>query len=151
MYRKRYKLQMSNSLLQALFSTTMSSTLASSASLPTAGDDRRTTIQANLQKVRQTIKAQSAELSQPEPLLIAVSTSHPVEDILACYELDQWNFGEHNAQELFNKATRVSTRAWTLPSMVHYIDSDYVDVLLAVASRCGPSDCMALPGCLEPE
>lgn len=41
------------------------------------------------------------------PVLVAVSKYKPVEDILACYEYEQRDFGENYVTELVEKASQV--------------------------------------------
>ena len=76
-------------------------------SLSTASDEHVAEIEANLKKVREAIQAHSPPGA--DPLLIAVSTSRPVEDIMICYNLGQRDFGEQDAQELATKAKQVSS------------------------------------------
>ena len=87
-------------------SRTMSST--TTLLLPAVSDVQRAdfTIQGNLENVRAAIKADTLP-SALEPLLIVVSAGRPVEDILTCHEQGQRDFGEDNAQELLEKATKV--------------------------------------------
>ena len=94
----------------------MSSAVASS--LRTASGERVAEIEANLTRVRAAIKVHSPPGS--DPLLIAVSSSRPVGDILACYNFGHLDFGEHDAQELYKRATQVSPPSMDSNSMKAY-------------------------------
>lgn len=54
----------------------------------------------------QAASCKQAEQAEP-PRLVAVSKLKPAEDIMACYELGQRDFGENYAAELAEKAEKV--------------------------------------------
>jgi hypothetical protein len=55
-------------------------------------------------------RVKSASLPGNASTLIAVSKYKPASDIMACYELRQYDFGENYVQELVDKAAIV--RGW---------------------------------------
>jgi hypothetical protein len=86
--------------------TTMStSTSPPSASLPSP--ERTAELYTALSEIRARISAASASNSPPQrpPTLVAVSKFKPAEDLRACYDAGQRDFGENYAQQLVEKAS----------------------------------------------
>jgi len=87
--------------------------MSSTTNYPAASVERAKELAESLREVR--AKVDNAMSSSPsystgnrKPRLIAVSKYKPAEDIMACYELGQRDFGENYAAELAEKATIVS-------------------------------------------
>lgn len=81
------------------------STSTSSASLPSP--ERTAELHAALDEIRARIVVASASnLPPPQrpPTLVAVSKFKPAEDLRACYDAGQRDFGENYAQQLVEKA-----------------------------------------------
>lgn len=66
----------------------------------------------NLELVKTQINEVSRACNKPNPVLIAVSKTHPVDAIEALYHLGQRDFGENYAQELAEKAPVLSQRGY---------------------------------------
>ena len=85
--------------------TMSSSTSPSPISLPSP--ERAAELHAALSEIRARISVASASNSQPQrpPTLVAVSKFKPAEDLRACYDAGQRDFGENYAQQLVEKAS----------------------------------------------
>src|SRR5712671_6113169 len=79
--------------------STTSSPLITSAPLPSS--DRIAELHASLSEIRARVAAASNSRSST---LVAVSKYKPAEDVHACYDAGQRDFGENYAQELVEKA-----------------------------------------------
>jgi PLP dependent protein len=82
------------------------STSPSSASLPSP--ERTAELYTALSEIRARISAASASNNSPPrrpPTLVAVSKFKPAEDLRACYDVGQRDFGENYAQQLVEKAS----------------------------------------------
>lgn len=77
----------------------------SSASLPSP--ERTAELFTALSEIRARISVASASNSPPQrpPTLVAVSKFKPAEDLRACYDAGQRDFGENYAQQLVEKAS----------------------------------------------
>ena len=84
--------------------TMSTSTSPSSASLPS--QERTAELHIALSEIRARISVASASNSplQHPPTLVAVSKFKPAEDLRACYDAGQRDFGENYAQQLVEKA-----------------------------------------------
>ena len=81
-------------------------TSSSSASLPSP--ERTAELLAALSEIRARVSVASASNSpspQRPPTLVAVSKFKPAEDLRACYDAGQRDFGENYAQQLVEKAS----------------------------------------------
>jgi len=74
-----------------------------SSSLSAPSPERAAELREALNAVRQRVK-EATIAGQSEPRLVAVSKLKPAEDIMACYENGQRDFGENYAGELAEKA-----------------------------------------------
>ena len=85
--------------------TMSTSTLPSPASLPSP--ERTAELYTALSEIRARISVVSASKSPPQraPTLVAVSKFKPAEDLRACYDAGQRDFGENYAQQLVEKAS----------------------------------------------
>jgi uncharacterized pyridoxal phosphate-containing UPF0001 family protein len=81
------------------------STSPSSATLPSP--ERTAELYKALSEIRARISVASASNSPPQrpPTLVAVSKFKPAEDLRACYDAGQRDFGENYAQQLVEKAS----------------------------------------------
>jgi len=81
------------------------STSRSFASLPSP--ERTAELYTALTEIRARISVASASNSPPQrpPTLVAVSKFKPAEDLRACYDAGQRDFGENYAQQLVEKAS----------------------------------------------
>ena len=85
-------------------------TMSTSATPPFASipsPERTAELYAALSEIRARISVASASNSAPQrpPTLVAVSKFKPAEDLRACYDAGQRDFGENYAQQLVEKAT----------------------------------------------
>ena len=85
--------------------TMSTSASPSPASLPSP--ERTTELHTALSEIRARISVASASNSPPQrsPTLVAVSKFKPAEDLRACYDAGQRDFGENYAQQLVEKAS----------------------------------------------
>jgi PLP dependent protein len=85
--------------------TMSTSTPRSFASLPSP--ERTAELYTALTEIRARISVASASNSPPQhpPTLVAVSKFKPAEDLRACYDAGQRDFGENYAQQLVEKAS----------------------------------------------
>jgi hypothetical protein len=85
--------------------TMSTSTSPSFASLPSP--ERIAELYTALNEIRARISVASASKSPPQcpPTLVAVSKFKPAEDLRACYDAGQRDFGENYAQQLVEKAS----------------------------------------------
>jgi hypothetical protein len=85
--------------------TMSSSTSSSPVSLPSP--QRAAELYTALSEIRARISLASASNSPPQrpPTLVAVSKFKPAEDLRACYDAGQRDFGENYAQQLVEKAS----------------------------------------------
>jgi len=84
----------------------------------------------------QTIRENIQKFGSPNTVLIAVSKTKPVEDILTLYNLGQRDFGENYAQELIEKAdfirkTGVTDISW---HFLGHLQSKKAKLLLPIVS-----------------
>ena len=86
--------------------TMSTSTSPSPASLPSP--ERTAELYTALSEIRARLSVASANNSPPllrPPTLVAVSKFKPAEDLRACYDAGQRDFGENYAQQLVEKAS----------------------------------------------
>jgi hypothetical protein len=85
--------------------TMSTSTSPSTASLPSP--ERTAELYTALSEIRARISIASTSNSPPQrpPTLVAVSKFKPAEDLRACYDAGQRDFGENYAQQLVEKAS----------------------------------------------
>jgi len=83
------------------------STSPSSVPLPSPSPERTAELYTALSEIRARISVASASNSPPQrpPTLVAVSKFKPAEDLRACYDAGQRDFGENYAQQLVEKAS----------------------------------------------
>ena len=82
------------------------STSSSPTSVSLPSQERTAELHTALSEIRARISAASASNSplQHPPTLVAVSKFKPAEDLRACYDAGQRDFGENYAQQLVEKA-----------------------------------------------
>ena len=87
--------------LRGEMNVTISSPITSAA-LPSS--ERDTELHTSLGEIRSRVAAVVSNSPKRTPTLVAVSKYKPVEDIRACYDAGQRDFGENYVQELVEKA-----------------------------------------------